>query len=451
MSKLNGDVLCLIFEELRDDEKALLSCLSINKTFCEIIIPILWKNPWKFLRKGKDRLLLNVILSHLSNESKNNLIQNNILINSYQRPLFDYISFCRHLNLNVIQRIIYSLHEESKAKIIENELLNLFISENMKYTHLYLPYQFNFQIHCILGANSCLSEIKFLSCNASVENNVLDGLTEICKLIKEVEIYFERCNNYGISRLIETQKKLFSICLLDSYKNYGSFHEIIENSLIKHANTIQYLRIQKPPVTNILSSFVNLKVLELEFNGDNRVYKYLEKLFLPFLQILRTRFVPINILINLIKNTTGTLIDISIKSSMSNSVDNNKKIIESIYQKCPNLKYLKLLLRNKGILELEKLLITCQYLDELCLFDYDEIDLNNLFKILARSSPTGLFKFKFSFSQIEFDSLELFFDNWKGRHPMILQFERQTEDIDVLIEKYKSEGIIKSYSGGLVL
>uniref|UniRef100_U9UJY7 F-box associated domain-containing protein n=1 Tax=Rhizophagus irregularis (strain DAOM 181602 / DAOM 197198 / MUCL 43194) TaxID=747089 RepID=U9UJY7_RHIID len=102
--------------------------------------------------------------------------------------------------------------------------------------------------------------------------------------------------------------------------------------------------------------------------------------------------------------------------------------------------YLKLVLRNSSISELEELLIRCQYLDELYLFDYDGIDLNNLFRILTRSSPTNLFKFKFSFSQIDLDSLELFFENWKGRHPMILQFVRQTEDIEVLIEKYKSEG-----------
>jgi hypothetical protein len=452
MSKLNRDVLCLILEELRDNENTLCSCLSINKIFCEIIIPILWKNPWKFLKKGKEKLLLNVIISHLSNESKNNLIQNNLSINSYQKPLFNYITFCKHLNLNIIQKIIYNNYKV-KIGIIKNEIFNLFINENMKFTHLYIPYQFNFQIHLIPGSKICLSEIKFLSCNASIENNILVGLTEICKSIKELEVFFERYNNYGIVKLIENQKNLFNLRLIDDYKRHESFHKIIENSLIKHANTIQYFMITKPPVTNILSSFVNLKVLELEFNGDI-VYNRLESLSLPFLQVLKTKLVPINIIISLIKNTNGTLIEISMKSSMSNNVINNKIIIKTIYQNCPKLKYLKLVLRNSSILELEKLLITCQYLDELYLFDYDEIDLNNLFKILAKSSPTSLFKFKFAFSQIDLDSLEIFFENWKERypsHPMLLQFKCQTEDIEVLIERYKSEGVIKSYSDDVVL
>ncbi|EXX66822.1 hypothetical protein RirG_120110 [Rhizophagus irregularis DAOM 197198w] len=56
MSQLNTDILYLIFKELQYDKKSLVSCLRVNKTWCEIIIPILWKNPWD----GKKKLLLNM-------------------------------------------------------------------------------------------------------------------------------------------------------------------------------------------------------------------------------------------------------------------------------------------------------------------------------------------------------------------------------------------------------
>src|SRR4051812_11154851 len=106
MSKLNSDALYLIFEELQFDKNTLYSCLSVNKIWSEFAIPILWKNPWKYLKKGREELLLNVIISHLSEESKNNLKNQGIhsLTNSYRRPLFDYITYCRHLNLNEIIR-----------------------------------------------------------------------------------------------------------------------------------------------------------------------------------------------------------------------------------------------------------------------------------------------------------------------------------------------------------
>ena len=64
MSKLNRDILYLIFEELQDDKMTFFSCILVNKTWCEITIPILWRNPWESLKNKK--LLLNVITSHFS-------------------------------------------------------------------------------------------------------------------------------------------------------------------------------------------------------------------------------------------------------------------------------------------------------------------------------------------------------------------------------------------------
>src|ERR1044072_8230557 len=99
MSKLNRDILYLTFKELQYDKNTLHSCLLVNKLWCENIIPILWKNPWKHLKEERRRSsMLNVILSHSSNELKNHLKEKGIYI-LYQNPLFDYISFCRHLNL----------------------------------------------------------------------------------------------------------------------------------------------------------------------------------------------------------------------------------------------------------------------------------------------------------------------------------------------------------------
>src|SRR5579859_6499286 len=102
MLKLNLDILYLIFKEFQDDKKALYSYLFVNKTWSEMIIPILWRNPLKALKSKNEELLWNVIVSHLSEKSRNNLKRHNIDLwtNSYQKPLFDYISFCRHLNFN---------------------------------------------------------------------------------------------------------------------------------------------------------------------------------------------------------------------------------------------------------------------------------------------------------------------------------------------------------------
>ncbi|RIA86744.1 hypothetical protein C1645_828810 [Glomus cerebriforme] len=459
MSKINSDVLYLIFEEVRDDKETLHSCLLVNKTWCELIIPILWRNPWKYLEMENEKFLLNVIISHLSDESKNNLKSQctaNILKNPYQkRPLFNYISFCRHLNLNGIQRITNFLHEKSDISIIQNEIFNLFINSKNKFTHLYIPRQFNYQIHLIPEAKHCFSEIEFLSFYTNINDNILDGLIEICKSIKELVLligYYY--NNYRIVNLIEIQEKLLNVRFLTYYDNYlahdKSFCKILEGSLIKHANTIQYFKTVKPLTTKILSSFVNLKVLELDGNYFDPLncLKNLSNLSLPLLQNLKAKFVSIEVLINLIENTSGYLDEINIDYTFYDEIS-NKKIIQTIYQNCPNLKYLKLLLMNCNILELEKLLINCQYLDGLHISNTrdDIFNWDNLFEILTKSSPISLFKFKFNnyHTTPKLDSLKLFFDNWKGRHPMLLQFYRIGiyNDVIHLIRKYEFINISK--------
>src|SRR5688572_27466012 len=140
MSKLNEDILFIILEVLQNDRKSLYSCLLVDKTWCEITIPILWKNPFKFcLTNNAKNVLFNVILLHLSKVSKENLKNQEIdlFTETHQRPLFNYISYCKYLNLHILENIIaIKKLEEPKISIIRNEILRLFINENTKIAHL---------------------------------------------------------------------------------------------------------------------------------------------------------------------------------------------------------------------------------------------------------------------------------------------------------------------------
>jgi len=355
--------------------------------------------------------------------------------------------------------------EISRFPIIEKEIFNLFINGNTKFTHLYIPYQFDYQIHLIPGAKHCFSELKFLSCNASINDDVLAGLIEICQSIKELDLFInEDNNNYEIVKLIEATKKLFNVRFLTKGNSKNdSFCKILESSLIKHANTIQYFKITKQPITKILSFFVNLKRLELVghcfrtwnfFNtwNCNDTWNCLKNLSLPFLQILKTEKIPVRALTSLIENTSGYLIEISIDLDLD-EID-NKRIIQAIYQNCPKLIYLKLSFQNNGILEvLDQLLTNCQYLNGLYIifYSWELFDWDYLFEILTKSSPTSLFKLKFEFNLApKLESLKTFFDNWEGRHPMLLlqiyHIDAERNKYFDLIEKYETIGIIKKYN-----
>jgi hypothetical protein len=456
MSKLNRDILYLIFEEFKDDKKALHSCLLVNRTWCEMIIPILWKDPWEFLKFGREKSLFNVIISHLSDESRNNNLRK-ILKNSYKRPLFDYISFCKTLDLYYIKKIIDTSMDYYDLRLLDDdvcllyleEIFKLFINHETKFTNLRIPIEFNYKIHLIPGARECFSEIEFLEFNFDIDEEVLIGLSEISKSIKNLEFHFYGNNYNGIIMLIDAQKNLKEVFLDYTYNTADGIINL-EKSLIKHGKTIENIRIVYPPITNIFSYFENLKILKMDNIDHHESWDQLAAAFLPFLQILDATRIKTNILASLIEKTKGDLKEIKIYLTDHDDT-NNKRLIRAIYQNCPNLKYLKLLIRNSNISEFEKLLINCKYVDGLYI-DMENTDYERLFEILTRSSPTSLFKFIFYFSSVspKPDTLKLFFDNWKGRHPMLLQtipkvYSREHKYYAAIIEKYKAKGVIKKY------
>ncbi|RGB43403.1 hypothetical protein C1646_749788 [Rhizophagus diaphanus] len=441
------DVLFLILEVLKDDRKSLHSCLFVNKTWCEIIVPILWKIPGKYtLTNNAKNSLFNVILLHLSEESRNILKNHgiNVFIEEYRRPLFNYISYWRYLNLFLLESMIVSIKniEKYNISIIRKEV---FINKNTKYIYLDIPEQFSYQLHQI------------------------PGLARISKTIKKLKFYIMQCNNNdnsGIIKLIEAQKKLVDVHLVYFYTNMRNepYCKTLEESLIKNSDTIQYLRIGWKPTTNILTSLVNLISLDINLNLlGNTNWNHLGKASLPLLKYLRAQQVPSKILTNLIENTKGHLIEISI---LYEGTD-NRELIRAIYYNCQNLKYLKLSFNNNNISELENLLIKCQYLNGLIIFtdEINEPDWDDLFEILTKSSPISLYKFKLSFiwSFKLLESLKLFFEGWENRQPMLLHtipidkyytnikqpLQQLQQQMENLIRKYEARGIIKKYDTDL--
>ncbi|GBC04754.1 hypothetical protein RclHR1_05850003 [Rhizophagus clarus] len=454
MSNLNRDILYLIFkQQLQDDKKTLCSCLLVNKTWCKMIVPILWKNPWESLKREHEIILLKVIITHLSCDSRKKIEAHifNLLSNFHRNPSFNYISYCKHLNLDEILRIVSEniINEKTIILNVQTEVLNLFLNKNMKFTHLYMRRNFKHRFHLIHGAERCFSEIEFLSCSTCIDNIILTKLIESCESIKELKLFIEleNNNNYRIIKLIEAQRKLSNVDLVRYIYDSGPFCKILEDSLIKHAIAIQYCRIIIPPSTNFLSSFVNLKELELGYNIKAPTsWNCIGNLSFPFLQILKSSNVPIDVLTSLIKNTNRNLIEIKIGCVNFDEIG-NKKLIQAIYLKCPNIRYLTLLIRNCNILELEMLLISCQHLNGLYILINNNDDLsfdwNKLFEVLTKSSPTSLFKIKFHSNELPtLETFKLFFDNWSGRKPMFLQ---NINDMDInseLISRFKSEGIV---------
>ena len=95
-------------EELQDDSKSLFSCLLVvNRLWCETGVLVLWRNPWRYdISYQNKSSLFNIVTSSLPDDIKEILTAQGILTTSQQPLLFDYLSFCRSMNVNAINDII---------------------------------------------------------------------------------------------------------------------------------------------------------------------------------------------------------------------------------------------------------------------------------------------------------------------------------------------------------
>src|SRR5688500_12913828 len=108
MSRLNLDILILIFDKLQYDKKSLYSCILVNREWCRIVVPILWKVTW-YNDEKSERKLFNTILFCLPISSKQLLIDNGVKLQlslMTGQPLFKYISFCTFPNNSIVYKMI---------------------------------------------------------------------------------------------------------------------------------------------------------------------------------------------------------------------------------------------------------------------------------------------------------------------------------------------------------
>ena len=206
MAKLSVDCLLLIFNELTDEKNFLHSCLLVNKEWCNIVVPILWKkHSYTYLWLGigefnksdkKFKKIINTILSCLPSSSNQLLSDNDIKLPStifLKAPLFNYISFCKFPNAETIHGIVNMVFghnfnpENSKEKLLEQEVYKLFVSQckNGKY----LWWKTSQPLSLFPGASTCFSQLCTLCINIDIANSsTLYEMAQICKDLNELAI-----------------------------------------------------------------------------------------------------------------------------------------------------------------------------------------------------------------------------------------------------------------------
>ncbi|RIA79554.1 hypothetical protein C1645_63245 [Glomus cerebriforme] len=480
MSQLNKDILFLLFEELQADSKSLFSCLLVNRLWCETGIPILWRNPWRYdINYTNKCYLFSIISFYLPVGIKEFLSSQGINLPpiSYQTLLFDYLSFCKSINVNLINSIIpIGSSLAYNQFLLQQEFYNLLITTCPEFKYLDMR-SINHQLFYFPGAKARLETLYELNCNTSVEPTYFYGLTRICQNIQKLIIINNTIKvNPGIATLIEAQKNLKSFKWKDSFEDYSVMEDPYKEALLaleKKANILNHLQIffkyvggfDHRLLQQILPKFYKLKTLIIE----DFVYfteNYFKMLVYQDIEILYIDYITIDKVSNIIENSGGHLKEISLFKYCEyydfdeNFNEDSLNFIQKICEHCPLIEYLSIAFSptKKHFTEFEKLLKVCQKLKSLLIviLNFDEMEspekiLENgeeFLKALISSAPTNLREIRFfNEFKISLKALEEFLKNWRGSALSIITSDHiyNEEDYINLVDKYKNDGIIKDF------
>ncbi|GBC00881.1 hypothetical protein RclHR1_00040032 [Rhizophagus clarus] len=482
MFKLNKDILFSILEELKDDSKSLFSCLMVNKLWCETGIPILWRNPWNYsINYSNKEYLFTMIVSYLSNEIKEFLTREGIQfpsIDSFQIPYVDYLSFCRGININAINKMIsIGSSLDYNQFLLQQEFYSLFMKKFPKLKYLDMR-SLKHQIFYFPEANIRLKSLCELKCDTSMNSSCFYGLARNCQYIQKLIIVNVKPKaNNGISKLIQVQKNLKCFVWIDDFDDeyFTDPYNEIFLELGNKADTLNHLDLFflyfygfDYPYTSLqilLPKLHQLKTLITnEFSYDND--DILKTFIYNNLEILNIGYITIYEASVIIENSGGHLKEISLKPydfvySDDNFIKDSLNFICKIHENCPLIEYLSLAFSPSKchFIEFEKLLKNCQNLKLLLLitsnFNTNETEeeiLENgkiLLNILTRSAPPNFNELRF-FEDFKFSlyALEEFLENWRGRPALTIitsNYFYEEENYQELINKYKNDGVIKNF------
>ncbi|GBB87433.1 hypothetical protein RclHR1_01390023 [Rhizophagus clarus] len=449
----------------------------VNRIWCEIAIPILWRNPWCYggIDYNNKDYLFKIIASYLSDDIKETLKSQGIQLPliSHQPLLFDYLSFCKSINVNTIN-IITSIGSSSAYNqfLLQQEFYSLFMTKFPELKYLDMK-SIKHQIFYFPEAKFRFESLCELECDTSIDSSYFYGLTRLCQYIQRIIIYNIGPNVYhSVAKLIKVQKNLKYFEWKDDVNFYSPvsnpYKEILlaleqKKDTINHLKLISYYR--DHTLEKVLPKLHKLKTLifnDLYYFNEQQlkmcIYRDLEIFMIDHYNLKSASII--------IENTGGRLKKILTVYGeyfdyydYDNFNEDSLNLIRKIHENCPVIEYLCLVFSplTNHFNELEKLLKVCQNLKSL-LIDMIELDSRTeenffkngeeLLKTLIRSTPSNLREIRFLYDfKFSLEALEEFLEKWKG-HALSI-FTRnpiyKEENYVKVINKYKNNGVIKDF------
>ncbi|CAI2166938.1 20725_t:CDS:1 [Funneliformis geosporum] len=287
-----------MLEFLRDDKKTLYDCLYVNRTWCQLTIPLLWTRPFEKENGNKSHLVIDTLITCLNEEENqrlraelNDLPETKPALFKYAIYIngFDYQNFenaikkwtklrCNEINVNmhvflfqIIGNLIFSRSKNLKILNLNHDDKCHDDEKSLEYTIFQKILTFNNVEKVLLNLEKL--ELKYFGWEYDIDGSFGDKISRffiqlsnyshnIQELI--IDIFFDSTNTFKVSesltKLIESQRNLH-LLQVNEYIGYSFIH-----SIKSQANSLKFLRILElsnfHTLLPILHECVKLETLE---------------------------------------------------------------------------------------------------------------------------------------------------------------------------------------------
>ncbi|CAG8486395.1 207_t:CDS:1 [Scutellospora calospora] len=438
------------------------SLVLINRYWCETLTPELWRDPFENCETSESyELLIDTYLKCLPS----NVLKNLGLVTTSSSIAFDYPSYLRHFDPNVIfsavkiwveQTIrpdIDCVEKERRIVAIYCALLGNFMlkSKVIQKITLYETQLVNF--YNFFGAETCLAAIETLNCNVSdvgameLSNIIYSALT-VSKNLQKLKICLlniDVCIDSiikNMSCLIKVQQNLKAISIESFEKDFRKLWK----SISLHFNSLVDVRLvsikfseRKPFKLQELAFIPNLEIIKI-YNCENLEFTSSPKIdSIAFRKIHRFKVenclkFPMSFIKTVLSRSNKTMREIGFRG-----LDKYVEIIELCIQYCTNITRIDLTIKRSQFSIFIELLEVCKDLQEIYIDDMIYVDeytslmgckrknssedgneiLKQLGKVLPRKVQSFIFYLDWWFTP---KSLESFLENCAVKELRTLSF-----------------------------
>ncbi|CAI2169109.1 10281_t:CDS:2 [Funneliformis geosporum] len=402
------------------DYVTLRSCALVNRKWCSMAIPMLWREPLanlQFRKSTRNRIHLPIgtYIMCLSDEAKDILSKCGISSTLKREAMFDYASFLQSLDsvmlsnaterwlelCNTIPKDGQNFIPVFKNYQLIDQLLRMFMKrcKNLKEIQLKKSNQLRcpadalLQLHLLPGAEISLSNLKKFSFDGCMEPEILSKASEISKNIQHLQIDCICNDNEGLAKLIRAQQKaLLSLSIESMNLNIPN----IKNALKNKVDSLTSLSINRIFSLDIFSNCSNLEtllILHRERFVDNLMERFVNSKFPKLLELqLQIDHPYLYQISTFIKNTNENLTSIYLNWVVPEDTENALLLFSTISTHCPNLTEYIGAFANDVIPYLPLFFEKCSKLEFFCIYDdyLTFYDLSNVMKLIGNVIPKRL-------------------------------------------------------------